>query len=137
MFGKLGRKSILYFEGHKEEITSLSWRLSDGNVLSSASEDGTVRIWEMINGKQVRTWNAHSSGILSAHYGQNGNIVTSGRDKVVKIWDGNGKGLRTISEFSDIVMEARLSHDGSKIVAGDWTGAVHVFNTSDGKKLAS
>ena len=76
----------------------------------------------MINGKQVRTWNAHSGGTLSAHYAQNGNIVTAGRDKTVKFWDGNGKGLRTISGFADIVMESRLSHDGSKIIAGDWTG---------------
>ena len=41
-------------EGHKEEITSLSWR-ADGNVLLSASEEGAVRTWEMMNGKQVKT----------------------------------------------------------------------------------
>ena len=121
-------------DGHKQEITSLSWR-ADGNVLLSASEEGTVRTWEMINGKQVRTWNAHSGGTLSAHYAQNGNIVTAGRDKTVKFWDGNGKALRTITGFADIVMETRLSHDGSKIIAGDWTGKVGVWNSADGKHL--
>ena len=121
-------------DGHKQEITSLSWR-ADGNVLLSASEEGAVRTWEMINGKQVRTWNAHSGGTLSAHYAQNGNIVTAGRDKTVKFWDGNGKGLRTISGFTDIVMESRLSHDGSKIIAGDWTGKVGVWNSADGKHI--
>ena len=119
--------------GHKQEITSLSWR-ADGNVLLSASEEGAVRTWEMINGKQVKTWNAHGDGTLSAHYAQNGNIVTSGRDKVVKFWDGNGKALRSITGFSDIVMEACLSHDGSKIIAGDWSGIVGVWNSADGKK---
>ena len=121
-------------DGHKQEITSLSWR-ADGNVLLSASEDGAVRIWEIINGKQVRTWNAHSGGTLSAHYAQNGNIVTAGRDKKVKFWDGNGKALCTISGFTDIVMETRLSHDGSKIIAGDWTGKIGVWNSADGKHL--
>ena len=121
-------------DGHKQEITSLSC-YADGNVLLSASEEGAVRTWEMINGKQVRTWNAHNGGTLSAHYAQNGNIVTAGRDKTVKFWDGNGKALRTISGFADIVMETRLSHDGSKIIAGDWTGKIGVWNSADGKHL--
>ena len=121
-------------DGHKKEITSLSWR-ADGNVLLSASEDGAVRTWEMINGKQVKTWNAHNGGTLSAHYAKNGNIVTSGRDKIVKFWDGNGKALKTISGFADIVMESRLSHDGLKIIAGDWTGKVGIWRSTDGKFL--
>ncbi len=121
-------------DGHKKEITSLSWR-ADGNVLLSASEEGALRTWEMINGKQVKTWNAHNGGALSAHYAKNGNIVSSGRDKSVKFWDTHGKALRTISGFNDIVMESRLSHDGSKIIAGDWTGKVGVWNSADGKLL--
>ena len=122
--------------GHKEEITSLSWR-ADGNVLLSASEEGAVRTWEMINGKQVKTWNAHNGGTLSAHYAQNGNIVTAGRDKTVKFWDGNGKSIRSISGFSDIVMEARLSHDGSKIIAGDWSGKIGIWHSKDGKLIGN
>ena len=123
-------------DGHKEEITGLSWR-ADGNVLLSGSEEGSVRTWEMINGKQVKTWNAHDGGVLSAHYAINGNIVTSGRDKKVKFWDGDGKALQTISGFSDIVVESRLSHDGSKIIAGDWSGRLSVWNANDGKELGS
>ncbi|HAY74855.1 MAG TPA: hypothetical protein DCY32_04205 [Opitutae bacterium] len=120
--------------GHKAEITDLSWR-ADGNVLLSASEDGGIRTWEMINGKSVKTWTAHSAGILSAHFDEKGQVVSSGRDKTVKLWDQNGKGIRTVSGFKDIVMEARLSHDGAKIISGDWSGEIKVWNSADGKLL--
>jgi len=123
-------------DGHKKAITDLSWR-ADSNVLLSASEDASVRIWEMINGKQAKTWNAHGIGTLSAHYDQKGKITTAGRDKTVKYWDGDGKALKTLGSFTEIAMETRLSHDGSRIIAGDWSGEISVWQTSDGKKIGS
>ena len=123
-------------DGHKEAITDLSWR-ADSNVLLSSSEEGSVRIWEMINGKQAKTWNAHGTGTLSAHYDQKGKITTAGRDKTVKYWDGDGKALKTLGSFPEIAMETRLSHDGSRIIAGDWSGEIYVWQTSDGKKVGS
>lgn len=123
-------------DGHKEAITDLSWR-ADSNVLLSASEDASVRIWEMVNGKQAKTWNAHGIGTLSAHYDQKGKITTAGRDKTVKYWDGDGKALKTLGSFTEIAMETRLSHDGSRIIAGDWSGEISVWQTSDGKKVGS
>ena len=122
-------------DGHKEEITDLSWR-ADSNVLASASEEGAVRTWEMNNGKQVKTWNAHGDGTLSIFFDSKGNIVTSGRDKMVKLWKGDGQAIRTIKDFKDIVMEVCYSFDGSRVIAGDWTGHVSIWNSSDGKKIA-
>ena len=119
--------------GHKKAITSLSWR-ADSNLLASASEEGSIRTWEMFNGKQVRTWTAHGGGSLSVDFDKKGNLVTAGRDKTVKLWNPSGAAIRTISGFPEMVMEARYSHDGSRIIVGDWTGAVSVWNIADGKK---
>ncbi|MFP6887278.1 MAG: hypothetical protein VB997_06925, partial [Opitutales bacterium] len=119
--------------GHKQAITALSWR-ADSNLLASASEEGSVRTWEMFNGKQVRTWTAHGGGTLSIDFDKKGNLVTAGRDKTVKLWNPSGGAIRTISGFPEMVMEARYSHDGSRVIAGDWTGAVSVWNATDGKK---
>jgi hypothetical protein len=88
----------------------------------------------MFNGKQVLTWAAHGGGALSVDFDKKGNLVTAGRDKTVKLWNPSGAAIRTISGFPEMVMEARYSHDGSRIIAGDWTGAVSVWNAADGKK---
>ena len=121
-------------DGHKEEITDLSWR-ADSNILVSASEEGSVRTWEMINGKQLKTWNAHSGGTLSVYFDPSGKIVTSGRDKLVKLWQGDGNAIKTIKDFKDIVMEACYSQDGSRVIAGDWSGRISVWNAIDGSKI--
>ena len=122
--------------GHKQSITGLSWR-TDSNLLASASEEGSIRTWGMINGKQIRTWTAHGGGTLSVDFDKKGNLVTAGRDKSVKLWKPDGGAIRTISGFPEMTLEARYSHDGSRIIAGDWTGAVGVWNIADGKKLGN
>ena len=123
-------------DGHKQSVTGLSWR-ADSNVLASTSEEGSVRTWAMINGKQISTWGAHSGGSLSVHFDKKGNLATGGRDKSVKLWNPTGAAIRTISGFPEMVMESRYSHDGTRIIAGDWTGSVTVWNANDGKKVGN
>lgn len=120
--------------GHSSAITEVSWRL-DSNILLSSSEDGSIRQWEMENGRQVRSWGGHGGGTLGARYGMDGRIVSAGRDRVVKLWDGNGGAQKTFPALGDLALRATLSHDGSRVVSGDWTGTVSVFTSADGKKV--
>jgi chromosome segregation ATPase len=120
--------------GHKDDITRLSWRL-DSNVLASASEDGTVRLWAMVNGKQVKSWTAHGGGTLSVQFNHNGDLVTVGRDKQVKIWDQNGKQKRAIKGFKSIPLEAVFTHDNKRVIVGEWNGSVTVWDAANGKPL--
>jgi hypothetical protein len=121
-------------DDHRDDITRLSWRL-DSNVLASASEDGSVRLWEMFNGKQVKSWTAHGGGTLSVQFSHNGDLVTAGRDRQVKIWDQNGKQKRTIKGFKSIPLEAVFSHENKRIFVGEWNGNVTAWDAASGKPL--
>ena len=119
--------------GHTAMITEVSWR-NDSNVLASASEDSTVRLWEMENGRQIRSWGAHGGGTLGVCYNRNGMLVSAGRDRTVKLWDGNGAQKRAFEAFGDVALRAVLSHDGVRVIGGDWTGEVRVWTAADGKR---
>ena len=122
--------------GHTAGITDVSWRI-DSNVLASASEDGSIRLWEMENGKQIKTWQAHPGGATALEYAKDGRIVSTGRDATTKLWDQNGKQLQTFSPFSDLGLEVAISHDAQRVVAGDWTGDIRLWNTADAKLIAA
>jgi hypothetical protein len=122
-------------KGHTSAITEVSWR-ADSNVVASASEDGTVRLFEMENGNQLRGWGAHG-GALSVRYGPDGRIVTAGRDRTARLWDGNGAAQRAYDAFPDVALRAVFSHDGGRVIAADWTGQIGVWNTADGKRAGT
>jgi hypothetical protein len=122
-------------KGHTNRITEVSWR-ADSNVVASAAEDGTVRLFEMENGNQVRGWGAHG-GALALRYGRDGKIITAGRDRTARLWDGNGTALRAFEALPDVALAATFSHDGARVIAADWTGQVVVWNTADGKRLGT
>ncbi len=122
--------------GPTASVTSLSWRL-DSNVVAASSEDATVRLFEMENGNQIRNWGAHGGGALDVQFGMDGRLISAGRDRTAKLWDGNGTAQRTFEAFPDLALKAVLTHDGKRAIAGDWTGQIVVWNTADGKRLGT
>jgi hypothetical protein len=122
--------------GHEAAITDVSWRL-DSNIVASASEDGSVRLWELENGNNIKTFGAHGGGVASLRFTNDGRLLTTGRDHVVRLWDSGGAKQREFEPFSDLALEAVLSHDASKVFAADWTGEIRVWDAKDGKRLAN
>ncbi|KAF9899850.1 cleavage stimulation factor, 3' pre-RNA, subunit 1 [Linnemannia zychae] len=71
-----------------------------GSVFITGSQDGSIKVWDAISGKVVRTIeNAHSGkgkvfeGVTSATISKNGRyILSGGMDSTSKLWDlGSGK----------------------------------------------
>lgn len=121
--------------GHGAAVLDLSWR-EDSNVLASGSEDNSVRLWEMENGGQIKSWGA-GGGVQSVRFSHDGRVVTSARDRLVRIWDQNGGQQRAFAALPDIAMRSAMTHDGARVVAGDWTGQVTVFISADGKSAGN
>ena len=58
---------------------------------SRSSEDGTVKPFEMETAPRFKTWTAHAAACSCCALPRGRpHIVTGGRDRLVKVWDGNG-----------------------------------------------
>ena len=44
-----------------------------------------------------------------------------------KLWDGAGNALRTFDAVPDVALRTAFTHDGGRVIAGDWTGQVMVW----------
>lgn len=120
--------------GHKGAITDVSWRL-DSNVLASSSEDTTIQLWEMQNGGNIKNWGAHGGGASAVDFTRDGQLVSSGRDAKAALWNVDGAKVREFAGMTDLGMEVAFDAETKRILAGDWSGIVRVWNADDGAEL--
>eukprot|EP01135_Chromosphaera_perkinsii_P003492 Nk52_evm18s245 gene=Nk52_evmTU18s245 len=78
------------FRGHRKWITSISaepYHVNPKcNRFASASKDGTVRIWDIIQKRCIMTLGQHTASVTCVTWGGNGLIYTASQDRSVKVW---------------------------------------------------
>ncbi|TDH70630.1 uncharacterized protein CCR75_005099 [Bremia lactucae] len=77
------------FRGHAGIVTLVQFHPDAAQLsLVSASDDLTVRIWDLYTQKQVACIQDHMSLVTSVAFSEDGStMLSAGRDKVVNFWD--------------------------------------------------
>jgi mono/diheme cytochrome c family protein len=126
-------------QGHKNEIRSLAWRPDSGAVVS-ASLDGTLKMWDMNESKLLKSWDAHPGGAAAIAIANDGVMVSTGKDRKVKVWDAAGNAAGEMPALEEAGQEVALTVDSQHVVSGDWLGNVRVWlraDPKDEKRLAA
>ncbi len=59
----------------------------DQTILATGGMDGKVRLWQVADGKQIHTWQAHDDWIRHVTFSLDGQLIaSSSNDRSVKIW---------------------------------------------------
>ncbi|MCS6851992.1 MAG: hypothetical protein NZ700_12585 [Gemmataceae bacterium] len=127
-------------KGHEDTVYAIAYS-PDGRWIVTGSFDKTLRLWEAATGKPVRTLagpNGHQGQVLALAFSADGRSVASGAaDNTAKVWDvPNASPVRDYA-LPDVAHGVALSPDGSKLATAGKNGAVVVWNTGDGKQLAT
>lgn len=117
-------------------VRTLTWLHSDQSILSSCSDMGGVRLWDVRSGKIVRTLETKSA-VTSTEVSQDGHYITTVDGSTVKFWDANHFGLVKSYDMPCNMESASLEpRFGNKFVAGGEDMWVHVFDFHTGAEIA-
>lgn len=84
-----GEKPVVEMKGHSKPVTSVALVLPAGTQVVSGSEDGTVRIWTISNGRQSRSMN-HGGPVTAVAARPDGQFVASASmSNSAKLWQVN------------------------------------------------
>jgi WD40 repeat protein/serine/threonine protein kinase len=120
----------LTLHGHTGEVWSVAFS-PDGKTLASASNDCTVRLWDVTTG-QDRATLRHADGFMWVAFSPDGNTLASvNREKVVHLWEvGTGKKLAALKGHQTFLRSVAFSPDGKILATGSEDGDVRLWSVA-------
>jgi WD40 repeat protein len=125
-------------QGHTNIVTSVSIT-PDGRRAVSASEDKTLRVWDLQSGQCIQTLEGHTDSVTSVSITPNGRRAVSGSDdRTLRVWDlQSGRCLQTIQGYYIyLVSSVSITPDGKRVVfSGTVNTTLRVWDLQTGQLL--
>lgn len=120
--------------GHRESVTALSFH-PVYSILASASEDGTVRLWDYESGVFERTLKGHTATVNSLAFepGTGKLLATASADLSIKLWLFDSfECVKTLNGHDHTVSEIRFVPAGDHLVSCSRDKSLKLWEVASG-----
>ncbi|MFH8350545.1 hypothetical protein [Streptomyces sp. NPDC018045] len=102
---------------------------ADGRILATADKDGTVRLWNMLAGRQTTTLRGPPGVIRSmAFSGDNRTLITCGADGTIRRWDlATSRTTATLTGAPGTTTAVAVSPDGRTVATAGIGGTTRLW----------
>jgi len=130
-------KIVIQLE-HSSSINSLAFS-TDGKHALSGGMGGSIMLWEISSGREIRSLKGHSEQVNSLAFSPDGKRALSGsKDSNIKLWDlSSGREIRSFKGHSVGVTSVAFSPDGRYALSGGNNRTLKLWDLSSGRELHS
>ena len=117
--------------GHTGGIQAVTFS-PNGALLASASQDGTVRVWDLASDAELLKLE-HPDAVYSVAFSPDGALIASGSaNGIVYLWDAvSGESVAELTGHSSLVSAVAFSPDGALIASGSHDKLIRVWAFED------
>lgn len=153
-------KLLFTLSGHRETIKDIAFH-PNSNLVATASEDNTARIWKLdaetldvirqlqssdddeiafpkqAKAEQIALLRGHTDGIFSVAFSHNGDrVVTTSRDSTARVWDTKtGDEISVFNGHTDMVHSAEFDPSDQFIATASEDRTVRLWEVTTGKPV--
>ncbi len=126
---------IATFKTHGDQVWGVAFS-PDGRQLATASFDGTVRLWDVGDKKELSVLQGHEGKVACVAFSPSGNnLATGGVDATIRLWDvKSSKQEKKFTGHSEAVASLQFSPNGEKLLSAGLDGLVHLWDLDTGNK---
>jgi WD40 repeat protein len=97
-----------------------------GNVVS-ATDDGTLRVWDLETGAELRCLKTHADRVNAVAVTPDGRRALSAADRTLRLWDLDCGHVVAGFDGDSPFQACAIGPDGRTIVGGDAAGRIHIL----------
>ena len=131
-----GTAWIRDIEGHPDCVNrvAVNW---DRKLAISASNDHTLKVWDIESGRELRTLKGHVDSVHSVAVSKDGRCaISASEDTTLKVWDvESGREVRTLRGHKNSVWGVALSADGKSAISASDDHTLKVWDVENGHEL--
>lgn len=122
--------------GHAGTVTGCAVS-SDGRLAVSTSQDGSAKVWDLVEGNLQSTYIGHIDSVncvVLTH--DNARAITGSNDNSIQLWNiDNAETLRELDGHGDWVYSVAISQDDQMLVSASADRTLRVWNLETGETL--
>lgn len=122
--------------GHRQPVTSIAFH-KVFSVVASASEDGTIKIWDWDLGELERTIKAHTKSVIDLDFGGPPGemlLASCSSDLSIKLWNPQQDyaNVRTLMGHDHTISSVRFTPSGLHLISGSRDRTIRIWEVKTG-----
>ncbi|HEV8059793.1 MAG TPA: c-type cytochrome domain-containing protein [Gemmataceae bacterium] len=119
--------------GHSDTVFGICFS-PDGKKLATAAADKFVKVFDVANGKLLRSFEGHTQHVMDVGWKADGKVLVSvGADDLIKTWDfEKGEQIRSFGNQKKQLTKLVFKNKTSEILVASGDHSVRVWNIDNG-----
>ena len=130
-------QSRLTLSGTDQEVLAVAVK-PDGSAIVTAGLDPSLSWWNSQTGERLKRTAGHDVAVHELTFSPTGEFaVSAGADRSVRLWNARSMDAQRTIAVGSVVYTVAVAASGKSVAAGTFDGMVRLFDSADGRPMAT